>query len=65
MMKDGIRTWDLRSNKVVKESRKFWGSVNDIEFFPDGINLLCCSDYVVRNSSDKNIMVWDINSVNI
>ncbi|CAG8459540.1 9340_t:CDS:2 [Acaulospora colombiana] len=62
MMKDGIQSWDLRSNKVIKESKKFWGGVNDLEFFPDGTNLLCCSDYVVRNSSDKNIMIWDINS---
>ncbi|CAG8733829.1 15977_t:CDS:2, partial [Racocetra fulgida] len=46
MLQDGIRSWDLRTNKVIKESRKFFGSVNDIEFFPNGDNILTCSDYV-------------------
>ncbi|CAG8669545.1 1248_t:CDS:2 [Dentiscutata erythropus] len=63
MIQDGIRSWDLRTNKVIKESRKFMGSVNDIEFFPNGNNILTCSDYVVRNASDKNIMVWEIDSM--
>ncbi|CAG8545252.1 33301_t:CDS:2 [Gigaspora margarita] len=63
MIQDGIRSWDLRTNKVIKETRKFMGSVNDIEFFPNGNNILTCSDYVVRNASDKNIMVWEIDSM--
>ncbi|CAG8699281.1 16197_t:CDS:2 [Funneliformis mosseae] len=63
MIKDGIYSWDIRSNKIIKETKKFWGSVNDLEFFPDGNSLLTCSDYVVRNASDKNIVVWDYDSL--
>ncbi|RIB21884.1 WD40-repeat-containing domain protein [Gigaspora rosea] len=64
MIQDGIRSWDLRTNKVIKETRKFMGSVNDIEFFPNGNNILTCSDYVVRNASDKNIMRFEGHLVN-
>ncbi|PKY26498.1 WD40 repeat-like protein [Rhizophagus irregularis] len=63
MIKDGIQSWDIRTNKLIKESKKFWGSVNDLEFFPDGNNILTCSDYVVRNAADKNIVVWDFDSL--
>ncbi|CAG8446843.1 5265_t:CDS:2 [Ambispora gerdemannii] len=62
MTKDGLISWDVRANKIIKEFRKFWGSANDLEFFPDGSQLLTCSDYVVRNSADKNIVVWDVGS---
>ncbi|KAG9290774.1 hypothetical protein G9A89_011737 [Geosiphon pyriformis] len=62
MSKDGIISWDTRSHKLIKEFRKFWGSVNDLEFLPDGGELVTCSDYVVRNSADKNIVVWDFES---
>ncbi|CAG8600072.1 1448_t:CDS:2 [Ambispora leptoticha] len=63
MTKDGLISWDMRANKIIKEFRKFWGSVNDLEFFPDSSQLLTCSDYVVRNSADKNIVVWDATAV--
>ncbi|CAJ0638393.1 19065_t:CDS:2 [Entrophospora sp. SA101] len=63
MMKDGIKSWDIRSNKIIKETKKFWGGVNDLEFFPDGNKLLTCSDYVVKNAADKNIIVWDFDSM--
>lgn len=63
MIKDGIQSWDIRTNKLIKESKKFWGSVNDLELFPNGSNILTCSDYVVRNAADKNIVVWDFDSV--
>ncbi|CAG8478976.1 250_t:CDS:2 [Cetraspora pellucida] len=54
---------DIETGITIQESRKFFGSVNDIEFFPSGDNVLTCSDYVVRNASDKNIMVWEIDSM--
>ena len=65
MSKDGVITWDVRSNKSINQFRKFWGSVNDLEFLPTGKEILTCSDYVVRNAADKNIVVWDSDSVSI
>ena len=35
------------------------GSLQDVEFFPDGRWFVTASDTVQRSSTDRGILVWD------
>ncbi|ORX86802.1 WD40 repeat-like protein [Anaeromyces robustus] len=59
LYKKGIVCWDVRSNKIVKEYKGFFGQVQDLEFLDEGKTFLAASDIIKRNSTDKAIVVWD------
>ncbi|GAB6022764.1 WD repeat-containing protein 25 [Chamberlinius hualienensis] len=56
--------WDIRQNSKTP-TRTYSHScsdVKDVEFLPGGMEFVCCSTLVTRESADKNIIVWDLRS---
>ncbi|ORX89492.1 WD40 repeat-like protein, partial [Basidiobolus meristosporus CBS 931.73] len=62
MFKGGLLAWDIRSNQIVRTYSRFFGQVQDLQFLPDSKFFMTCSDFVLRNASDKSIVVWDYDS---
>ncbi|KAK9722488.1 hypothetical protein K7432_002642 [Basidiobolus ranarum] len=62
MHKGGLLAWDIRSNQIIKSYPRFFGQVQDFQFLPDSKYFMTCSDFVLRNSADKSIVVWDFDS---
>ncbi|KAL1918028.1 uncharacterized protein VTP21DRAFT_3294 [Calcarisporiella thermophila] len=62
MHQGGLVLWDCRAKEKTKSYPRFFGQVQDVEFLSDPAQFLAASDYTVRNSADKAIMVMDVDS---
>ena len=62
---NGIACWDIQSNSVINQYSAPFGQVQSLEFINNGMQFVSSADVVKKNSTDKGIVVWDFETVNI